>query len=114
MFFERPPAIYNSILLEVDIESEGSVKHCPKCEIVLERFAMHFPVGSTCVRASGLCLVKRFQQSDIVSNDFLIDASFQIGPFPGKCPHEVNKSSFDKEALATYCSSSCRPTRLPL
>ena len=76
MFCERLPAIYKSTLLEVDIESEGSVKHRLKCEIVFERFAMHFPVGSTCVRASGLCLVRRFQQSDIVSNDFLIDASY--------------------------------------
>ena len=76
MFFERLPAIYKSTLLEVDLESEGSVKHCLKCEIVLERFAMHFPVCSTCVRASGLCLVRRFQQSDTVSNDFPIDASY--------------------------------------
>ena len=114
MFCERLPAVSKPTLLEVDIESEGSVKHCLKCEIVFERFAMHVPVGSTCVRASGLCLVRRFQQSDSVSDDFLIDAAYEIRPFPGKCPHEVNKSISDKEALATYCSSSCRPNRLPL
>ena len=34
-----------STFLEVDIESEGSVKHSVKHEIVFEMFATHFPVS---------------------------------------------------------------------
>ena len=54
-------------LLEVDIESEGSVKHSVKYEIVFETFATYSADGSTHVRASGGCLVRCFRQSALHS-----------------------------------------------
>ena len=54
-------------MLEVDIESEGSVKHSVKYEIMFENFATHSPDGPTHVRASGGCLVRCFRQSALHS-----------------------------------------------